>query len=82
MTPSEAASRLWDVAVLCGRLEALGHLGKLGDAALTKARQDAVQAGCSHAHVDHATLRGLEWGASDVTSSQENEASPSKTRSY
>ncbi len=66
MTPSDAACRLWDQAVLCGRLDAVGRMGRLEAAALRRARERAVEAGCSQSSVDHATVAGLEWGRGEV----------------
>ena len=65
MTPSDAACRLWDTAVLCGRLDAAGRLPP-NSSALRRARQRALDAGCSQSSVDHATVCGLEWGRGEV----------------
>ena len=66
MTPSDAACRLWDLAVRCGRLDAVGSMDVLSAAALYLSRYRAVAAGCSQESVDHATVCGLEWGRGEI----------------
>lgn len=69
MTPSEAASSLWDLAVVCGHLDARGKFGKLARGLLYRARSRALFAGVTLDHVDHATTLGLEWGRDEAAQS-------------
>ena len=76
MTPAEAGSHLWDVAVATGHADALGELDDAGVARMACARRDALSAGLAPKHVDHATTRGLEWGRDDATTTPKPHSGP------
>jgi len=69
---AEAGSHLWDVAVATGHADALGTLDAAGSARLASARQDALSAGLTQKHVDHATMLGLEWGRDNASCEAQN----------